>query len=39
MNNLWPARHIARRVGDRHVLLISFIFFISLETGTVPALE
>jgi len=39
MNNLWPSRHIARRAIDRHESLISLMFFLSTETGTVPALE
>jgi hypothetical protein len=39
MNNLWPARHIARQAVDGHESLISLMFFLSSETGTVPALK
>jgi len=39
MNNLWPARNIARQTGDRRLSLISLMFLLSPETGTVPALK
>jgi hypothetical protein len=39
MNNLWPARHVALHALDGQESLISFMFFLSIETGTVPALK
>jgi len=39
MNNLWPACSMGWRIGEPYVSLISLIFFVSSETGTVPALK
>ncbi|ESW87049.1 hypothetical protein X772_12065 [Mesorhizobium sp. LSJC280B00] len=39
MNNLWLARPAGRRADDFGMSLISLMFVIHSETGTVPALQ
>jgi hypothetical protein len=39
MNNLWLARPAGQRTDDYGMRLISLIFVIHSETGTVPALQ
>jgi hypothetical protein len=39
MNNLWLARPAGKRADDCGMPLISLMFVVHSETGTVPALQ